>query len=100
MLSSFSSRRLQCETLLRRSRNGGSYAAEFFYQLIKLRNIIINVFVTVLRVEIARQFRGFVRRNFFWSGFDVVADLVAGFVIAAAGQRELIGGGAVPRGAG
>src|ERR1700719_2790578 len=99
MLSSFSSRRLQCETLLRGSLSGGSYAAEFLYQLAQLGSVVIDVFIAVLRVEFAGQFGGFVGRNFLGRSLDVVTDLVPGFVNATAGESKLVSSGAVARGA-
>ena len=51
-------------------------------------------------IEFARRFGGFVGGNFFWSRFDVVTDLVARLVIAAAGEGEFVGSPAIARRAG
>src|SRR4029077_15333814 len=64
------------------------------------RDIVIDVFVTVLWVEFARRFGGFVGGDLFWSRFDVVTDLVARLVIAAAGESEFVGSGAIASGPG
>jgi len=48
-----------------------------------------------LRIEFACGFGGFVGGNFFRRCFDVVTDLVAGFVTAAADQSEFVRGSAL-----
>src|ERR1700719_3089057 len=86
---------LQCQTLLLRSRRGRGDAGEFFYQLVELGDVVIYVFVAVLRIEIARQFGGFISSDFFRCRPNVITDLIAGPVIPAARQGELVGGSAV-----
>ena len=77
-----------------------SDSAELLHQLIQLRDVVIDVFVAVLRIEVAHQFGRFVGRDLLRSRLNVVADLVARFVVAAAREGELVGRGAVAASAG
>ena len=81
--------------LRRRSRLGE--AAEFFHQFVELGCVVIDVFVAILRVEVAGQLGSFVRGNLFRRSLDVVANLIARFVIAATSQCELVRRGAITR---
>src|SRR2546423_15142391 len=65
---------------------------EFLHQLIQLRDVVVDVFVAVLRIEVTRELGSLISSDLLWGGFDVVANLFARLVEAAAGQGELIGG--------
>src|SRR2546423_14492030 len=81
-------RRLQKSGLLCLRRRD---ASELLHQLIQLRDVVVDVLVAIFRIEITGEFGSFVGCDLFRRGFDVVADLLAGFVGAAADERELVG---------
>src|SRR4051812_20862246 len=75
---------------------GGGDVRKLLHQIVELRDVVVDVLVAVLRIEISCELRRFVGGDFFWRGFDVVADLLARLVIATARQGELVGRRAVP----
>src|SRR5205823_6228647 len=61
----------------------------------ELGDVIIDVFVAVLGVEVAGEAGGFVSGDLLRRALNIIADLIAGFVSSTAGERKLIGGGAI-----
>src|SRR2546423_1426178 len=74
-------RTLQQRRLLR---FGWSDARELLHQLIQLRDVVVDVFVAVLRIEVTRELGSLISGALLRRSFDVVADLFARFVVATA----------------
>src|SRR6266480_727876 len=88
---------LKCECFLFRSRGCRRQSAKFLNKLVKLSHIIIDVFVAIRRIKIACQAGCLVGGDFLGRTLNIVRNLVARLVGAAAGQGELVSGGPIPR---
>src|SRR5205085_9170524 len=86
---------LKCECFLFRS-GCGRQSAKFLNKLVKFSHIIIDVLVTVRRIKIARQAGCLVGGDFLGGTLNIVRNLVARLVGAAADEGELIGRRAIP----
>ena len=81
-------------------RGGGlDEGGEFLYEVLQFGGVVFHVLVAIGGVPVGGEAGVLVGGDVFLRAGDVIRDLVAGFIIAAALEGELVGGGAVAGGA-
>ena len=75
----------------------GRVLLELRRELVQLGDVILHIFVAILRVPLRGESGIFVSGDFLGGTRDVVADLVAGLLVSSASDRKFESGRAIAR---